>query len=316
MPIPVTVDNFVRAETDLYFGTFAKEGGFGRFSHHREPMAIDNQIVIRCNRDTLYSLAVFDLDAGPVTITFPDAGARFMSMVVADEDQYQRATIYEAGRYTFTREQIGTRYMSVGLRTLVLPDDPEDVKTVHALQDATTVEQSNPGRFEIPDWDPVSQGKVRDALIQLYNMTPDQNRMFGTKDEVDPVRRVVGAAGGWGGNPERDAVYLNITPARNDGETVHELTVRDVPVDGFWSVTVYNAEGYFTRNAANAYSFNNFTAQPNADGSVTVRFGGCRSGDANCLPITPGWNYMVRLYRPRPEILDGTWIFPEAQPVT
>jgi hypothetical protein len=29
----------------------------------------------------------------------------------------------------------------------------------------------------------------------------------------------------------------------------------------------------------------------------------------------PGWNYVVRMYRPQKEILDGTWKFPEAQPV-
>jgi hypothetical protein len=33
----------------------------------------------------------------------------------------------------------------------------------------------------------------------------------------------------------------------------------------------------------------------------------------NCLPIMPGWNYIVQLYRPRAQILDGTWKFPEAQ---
>jgi hypothetical protein len=33
------------------------------------------------------------------------------------------------------------------------------------------------------------------------------------------------------------------------------------------------------------------------------------------LPITPGWNYIVRLYRPRKEVLDGSWTFPEGQPV-
>ena len=52
------------------------------------------------------------------------------------------------------------------------------------------------------------------------------------------------------------------------------------------------------------------TATPNDDGSVTVHFGGCGDGRPNCLPIMDGWNYVVRLYRPRPEILDGTWNFP------
>ena len=42
--IPVTADNFIRAETDLYFNTVAiKEGGFGKFQHHREMMPVDDQ---------------------------------------------------------------------------------------------------------------------------------------------------------------------------------------------------------------------------------------------------------------------------------
>jgi hypothetical protein len=103
---------------------FAAGGGrqVGRFSHHREPMSIDFPIV-RPNRDTLYSLSVFDLDAGPVTITLPNAGRRFMSMQVIDEDHHTPDVIYGAGSYTFTREKIGTRYVSFGVRILVDPAD-------------------------------------------------------------------------------------------------------------------------------------------------------------------------------------------------
>ena len=87
-----------------------------------------------------------------------------------------------------------------------------------------------------------------------------------------------------------------------------------MPVDGFWSVIVYNKDGYIPQNDRKVYSFNNLTAKPDADGSVTIQFGGDAS--ANCIPIVPDWNYTVRLYRPRKEILDGTWKFPEAQPVS
>jgi hypothetical protein len=106
-------------------------------------------------------------------------------------------------------------------------------------------------------------------------------------------------------------MYLTVTPERNDGTTRYTLTVRDVPVDGFWSISVYNRDGYFEPNDAEAYSVNSVTAKKAADGSVVVEFGGSDS-KVNCLPITPGWNYTVRLYRPRPEILDGTWTFPAA----
>jgi hypothetical protein len=90
--------------------------------------------------------------------------------------------------------------------------------------------------------------------------------------------------------------------------------VKDVPVDGFWSVSVYNAAGYYQPNKLNAYTLNSITAKKGDDGTVAVQFGGCNSKVANCLPIVKGWNYMVRLYRPRAEILDGRWTFPKAKP--
>jgi hypothetical protein len=121
-------------------------------------------------------------------------------------------------------------------------------------------------------------------------------------------------AAGWGLNPDKDATYLNVTPSTNDGTGVYRLTVKDVPVDGFWSISVYDAEGHFVKNPLERYSLNSITAEKDADGSVTVQLGGCEDKDANCLPIFPGWNYMVRLYRPRPEVLDGAWTFPEARP--
>jgi hypothetical protein len=106
-----------------------------------------------------------------------------------------------------------------------------------------------------------------------------------------------------------------VTPEKNDGKTVYRLTVKDVPFDGFWSISVYNADGRFVKNERDAYTLNNITAKKNEDGSVTVQFGDCDSKTSNCLSVPPGWNYLVRLYRPRKEVLDGTWKFPEAQPV-
>jgi hypothetical protein len=311
----VTVENFRRAESDLYFAAVVKKGGFGKFEHNRVLTPLDEQTVIRMNRDTVYSAAVFDLDAGPVTVKLPDGGKRFMSMQVIDEDQYTHAVVYGAGNHTLTRERIGTRYVLTAVRTLVDPADTKDLGAVHTLQDAIEVEQKSPGKFEVPDWDPVSQKKVRDALSVLGETLPDSKQMFGSKSEVDPVRHLIGTAMAWGGNPEKDAIYLNVTPKENDGKATYRLTVKDVPVDGFWSISVYDAKGYFEPNPENAYTLNNLTAKQDADGSITVQFGDHDGKTPNCLPITPGWNYMVRLYRPRKEILDGAWKFPDARPV-
>lgn len=314
-PVPVTSDNFVRAETDLYFTNVVINGGFGKFDHTREPAPLDKQTVIRLNRDTLYSSAVFDLDAGPVTISMPDGGERFVSLQLIDEDQYTYGVHYDGGDYVLRKEDVGTRYVVAAVRTLVDPSDTVDLEKAHQLQDAIRVRQDQEGKFETPNWDLESQKKVRDALLVLASVLPDTNRMYGKKDEVDPVRFLIGAAQGWGANPPSEALYLNIVPKTNDGATVHKLTVTDVPVDGFWSITVYNAEGYFEPNEFGSYSLNDITAKKAADGSVQVQFGGCDGKSPNCLPIMNGWNYMVRLYRPRTEILNGDWVFPEAEAV-
>ena len=155
-------------------------------------------------------------------------------MQVIDENQYTSEVDYGAGNHTFTKEKIGTRYVVIAVRTLVEPTDPKDVEAVHALQDAIKVDQpGGPGKFEVPNWDQASQKMVREALLILASTLPDTRRMFGSKDAVDPVRRLIGSASAWGGNPEKDALYLNVTPAKNDGKTVYKLHVKDVPVDGF-----------------------------------------------------------------------------------
>jgi hypothetical protein len=311
-PILVTPDNFVRAESDLYFSGIAKDGGFGKFMHRREPTPVANQSVIRMNRDTLYSAAVFDLEAGPVTIALPDPGQRFLSMQLIDEDEYTSEVHYGAAVRTLNRDQIGTRYVLVGVRILVDPNDPKDLEAVHALQDAIKVSPpGGPGTFQIPNWDAASQVKVRGALLELAAAIPDTKGMFGPKGKVDPVRHLIGSAAAWGGNPEEDALYLNVTPAHNDGKTIYRLSVKDVPVDGFWSISVYDDKGHFAPNPENAYSLNNLTAKPGDGGAFLIQFGGCDGRIANCLPTPPAWNYLVRLYRPKPEILNGAWTFPE-----
>src|SRR6266403_2434790 len=313
----VTVENYNRAQTDVNFAGVVKNGGFGKFRHGRELAPPAQQGIVRPNRDTLYSFAIVDLDGGPVTITLPDARKRFMGMQIVNQDQYTPATYYGAGTHTLTREMIGTRYAIVVVRFLVDFSNKADVPQVHALQDAIKFSQERPGTFEIPRWDEESLKKIKAALSQLGTTVSDTRRMFGANEhQVDPVKHLIGSAMLWGGSPEKDALYLPITPGRNDGRTVYKLTVGDVPVDGFWSLTVYNSQGYLQPNPDSVYSVNSITGEKGRDGFVTIQFGGCDAKVPNCLPITQGWNYTVRLYLPRREILDGTWRFPESQPVS
>jgi hypothetical protein len=308
---PVTLDNFVRAETDTAMRVIHDRVGIGAFVHFRQPTSLDDQPVIRMNRDTLYSAAVVDLSS-PVTVTLPETGGRYMGLLVINRDHYMR--IYSgAGDHELTQDENGTRYAYLIVRTFVDAGDPEDIAVANGLQDKLQVKGGG-SDLEIPDWDQDQLKELRQALNAVAAFGMDTARAFGSADAVDPIHHLVGAAAGWGGNPPQEATSELRYVEKDDG-TPHVLRVRDVPVDAFWSVTVYNAQGYMEPNDLNAYSFNNVTAKPNEDGSFTIHFGACDDGRVNCLPIQPGWNYTVRLYRPREEILNGAYSFPAAGPV-
>lgn len=313
---PVAVDalTFVRAESDQYFARYAAQGAFGKFIHLREPVKIDQQDVIRMNRDTLYSIGVFDL-SHPVTIHKPDPIGRFQSILAINQDHYVVGIEHDGGNFQFTQDEVGTRYLIVFFRTFMDPSDPSDIDAANVLQDAITVEQSEPGNFDVPNWDEVSLDRTRGLLNALAaDYRGSSNQTFGSKDEVDPIKHLIGSAAGWAGNPEKAALYEGVYPEQDDGDVPHVLTVSDAPVDGFWSLTVYNEDGYMQRNEDDAYSVNNVTAQHNTEGSVTVHFGGCEDARVNCLPIMKGWSYVVRMYQPQAEILEGRWSFPKAKP--
>jgi hypothetical protein len=313
--IPVTVQNFVRAESDMQFKGYAeKAGGVGTLLHMREPYSVENQTTIRGNRDTLYSVGVFDLNE-PVTIVKPESPNRFQSLLVIDQDHFNPVLKHGAGEVTLTREEVGTRYVMVLFRTFVDPNNPEDVASAHALQDAIQVRQASPGTLELPDWDTESLVATRRQINGLSAGISSFPDALGKRGMVNRLNHFLGTAFGWGGNPERGAMYFNVTPDQNNGNVAYTLTMpADVPVEAFWSVTVYNKDGFFEPNDANAYSFNSMTAEKNEDGTATIHFGGDTT-QPNHLPITEGWNYIVRCYLPRTEIREGDWSPPAPIPI-
>lgn len=307
---PVNVLNYIRAESDMQFKAYAvKAGGIGKLMNFREVYSVENQTTIRGNRDTLYSMGVFDL-VEPVTIVKPNSPDRFQSLLVISQDQYNPVLKNGGGEVKLTIDTVGTRYAMVLFRTFVDPNSPEDMKKAHALQDAIQVKQASPGKLELPDWDEPSLVSTRKQLNQMAAKVKSFPNAFGKKGEVDPIQHLLGSAFGWGGNPQRGAMYFNVSPKKNEGKTPYTLTMpKDVPVEAFWSVTVYNKDGFFTPNQLNAYSFNSITAKRNEDGTVTIHFGGDPKA-MNYLPITEGWNYIVRCYLPGWQIIEGNWTPP------
>lgn len=310
----VTVYDYARAETDLQLKGYAEKfGAFGKFTHGREHYPIDNQVTHSGNRDTIYSFGVFDLTT-PLTVSLPDPDGRYMSLMLLNEDHEVYPGMYAPGEWTFTQDEIGTRYIMMAIRTFADPNDPEDMKQAHALQDAVEVEQADPGKLEVPDWDEGKVKELRKAANILGSSVDDSSGFFGTNKDRDRLENIMGVAVGWGGMQRRDALYIPVKVDKNDGKTPYVLNVpADVPVDGFWSVTVYNADRFMVKNEYGSYSLNNVTAEKNEDGTITIRFGG-DSDQPNFLYIMDGWQYLVRMYRPRKEILDGEWKFPDPIP--
>ena len=271
------------------------------------PTPVEHQPVIRMNRDTLYSVAVADISEG-ATVTIPDGGDRYVSVMVVNQDHYINRIFHRPGEHRLTIEEFDTPWVVVGARILVDPGDTDDVAAVNALQDGFRLDARSSKPFDAPQYDVASLDATRKALLDLAKGLTSFDHAFGARADVDPIHHLLGTAAGWGGLPDHEAAYISFEPGKPVGE--YTLTVKDVPVDGFWSISLYNADGFFEPNDRDAYSVNNLTATPNADGSVTVHFGGCGDDRPNCLPITEGWNYTVRLYRPRPEVRDGSWRFP------
>lgn len=104
----VTIDNFKRAETHFYMAARAAAGCFATLCHERSAVAAEAQDIIRLNRDTPYSQGVFDLTT-PLTVTMPDPGDRFQSVIVINEDHYIKKVSYGAATFTLTQEEMGSR---------------------------------------------------------------------------------------------------------------------------------------------------------------------------------------------------------------
>jgi hypothetical protein len=313
VPITVNFDNFARAETDMQIGRMLKVAkGINKWTHYRLPTPLDGQSVIRMNRDTLYSFAIVDISKG-ATVTMPDVGKRYLSMMVVNNDGYINKVFYGGGTYKLTMKEFDTPYVVLAVRTLANAADDADIKAVNALQDKMKVDAASAKPFVMPNYDMDSYNATYKPLLELAKGLTSTERTFGSKADVDPVRFILGNAFGWGGLPIEDAYYLNINPNLPISEL--QFTVKEVPVDAFWSISVYNKDGYFQKNDLDAYSVNNISGKPNKDGSFTVHLGGCKDKRVNCLPLTEGWNYTVRLYKPGKELLEGKWVFPKPAPV-
>lgn len=127
----------------------------------------------------------------------------------------------------------------------------------------------------------------------------------------------------YGENLPQDAVYPAIASDSEgralDGSARYVMHFEKgglPPVDGFWSVTAYDKDGYFIPNALQRQLLGSRDKLVvNADGSIDVLIQADSPGkdkEANWLPVTNGqpFNLLMRLYWPQEQFLDGQWAPP------
>jgi hypothetical protein len=118
--------------------------GVGRFLHRREPVLLDPRAPPGAQRAALYSIALFDLSAGPVVVTLPNAGRRQMTLTAMDERHALQAVYHGAGRHSISRERVGARRVVAVFCLMLDPESPGETAAALALQDSIAVEQRVP----------------------------------------------------------------------------------------------------------------------------------------------------------------------------
>ena len=111
--IGVTLDNYEVAESDLAFYNVTKLVGMNTLFHFPTgTFDLDNQTVVRMNRDTYYSAAVIDTTQG-ATLTIPETNGRYLSVMVVQNDHYIGQVFLEPGTHEITSD---TDFAMVAMR--------------------------------------------------------------------------------------------------------------------------------------------------------------------------------------------------------
>jgi len=309
--VKVTPKTYIRAETDRQFAEIVKmAGGINRFYHFRTPTPLDKQNVVRMNRDTLYSMAVVDTSKG-ATITVPELPeGRYASVYLADNDHYTPFVIYKAGTHKLPKN---TKYLALGIRIQVFdPKDPSEIALINKLQDQFVIKAGSADPLPTFKWDRQSLKAMTAQYEKDSAQYSSWKGMQGPRGKADEKTRHIAAAAAWGLFPEWDATYLNYSGG-HDPKVCHKATYAVPENKAFWSILIYGNDGFIKSENSLVNSSN---VKLNADGTFTVSFGTKEAcGDvSNRLDVTEGWNFLMRVYRPGPSVLDGSYKLPKAAP--
>ena len=310
----VNIENFKRAETHRYMQVFMKTCKMtNTFYHYRN---FDNgNAVVRMNVDTLYSIAIIDTTCGETSLYIPAIRSRYFSITLIDEDHYETFFSATSGVYNFP---LCNSYKVCIVRILIKDLKHQEFAKVHRIQDNMKILGCRSRRLNLPQWDVATLVYTTKLLSQLAKRLKNTSSigMFGRKGEVDELKHLIGTLTGWGGLNFKHAIYESIIPKHNDGTCEFTLNVKKVPVTAFWSITVYNQDGFLlTGEHVQRNAINNYNANKRKNDFVVINFSNDNTKENN-INICKHWNYTIRLYGPHDEIIKNKWKFPSLSVVT
>lgn len=303
-PTKVTPETYIRAESDRQFNDIVKlAGGLNRLFHIRTPTPLDKQNVVRMNRDTLYSMGVVDTSKG-ATITVPELPeGRYASVYLLDNDHYVPFVIYKSGIHKLPQE---TKYLIIGVRIKVFnPEDKSEIAMINKLQDQFIIKADSEESMPAFKWNMDSLKAMTAQYEKDAAQYPSYKGMQGPRGKVEEKTRHIAAAAAYGLFPEWDATYLNYNGG-HDAKICHKATYKVPENNAFWSITVYGDDGYM-KSDNNVVNSSN--VKLNTDGTFTTYYGSkdiC-SDMPNRVDVTDGWNFLMRIYRPGPSVIDGSY---------
>jgi hypothetical protein len=312
----VTKANYALAETQVIFSSYAQKiakatcsNGIGKLMLLSNAPDPKDKTIVRSNFDTLYGFALLDLSS-PAQLTVPENNGRYQSVWIVTENHYNPYAINKPGSYTITRENVGEQYAMIIIRTQVDMHSKDDLKAANALAQKIKLSQSDSGVYKVSNnWDMKEILAIRKSYQELQKKDEiSAQLLFGKRGELTQSRHNMGVAMGWGGLTKEQAIYEQYTSKSSKPQ---KLVLKNVPIakNGFWSLTVYNADGY---PEGEHFNINSAFAKQQKDGSVIINLGGDKKAE-NYVGIYDGWNAILRMYLPTDKYFNKSWTRPELQ---
>ena len=300
----VTAETYPTVETSRQILKIQDLVGVNAFFHLRQLTPTENQRVVRMNRDTYYSMAIVDVSKGASIIMPEIPEGKYMSVQPVTEDHRIQSMKYGPGKFDLNT------HTGSHMDLIIRLDGTFTKAEANEIQDKMIIEANSAERYSTDPVNKESFEKVENELKAKLPAIVKRDGISGMKGMfTDPQdessnsftdeKYQVGAAVGWGGAQMADNIYESAGDFSTDD--CYQMTFEDPGNKAFWSVTVYDKNGFMFNDLAN-YSSN--TAKRNEDGTYSLSFG-CGTDAPNNLEIdNPSgfFNITVRHYQPSEKV--------------